>query len=234
MQKAIHEKTVPTCLEETCGSLVKPEIVFFGEQLPRDFFENTSLVPNADLCIIMGTSLSVHPFASLPSLCEETTPRVLINQEQVGGLGSRPDDVLVLEDCDAGVRKLAKALGWLEELEELWAETAPKEQPKVDRNKAPKTRDEQLQDEINQITKEVEENLKLGEAQHKWLEQHVARKDAKIQERREQPETSEATNAAAAAASIPVKETILHTASPSENEESGLAHVFPFLKKSSL
>ena len=43
--------------------------------------------------------------------------------EQVGTLGSRPDDVLILKDCDTGVKELTAALGWSEELEELWAGT---------------------------------------------------------------------------------------------------------------
>ncbi|KAF2802147.1 NAD-dependent deacetylase sirtuin-2, partial [Mytilinidion resinicola] len=125
MREAIREKRVPRCVDAACNGLVKPEIVFFGEQLPREFFENRELPREADLCIVMGTSLSVQPFAGLPSLCREETPRVLINMEQVGGIGSRADDVLVLGDCDAGVRKLAEAAGWLEELEALWARTAP-------------------------------------------------------------------------------------------------------------
>jgi NAD-dependent histone deacetylase SIR2 len=242
MEKAIREKRVPTCLEESCNGLVKPDIVFFGEQLPTNFFQNIKLASYSDLCIVMGTSLSVHPFAALPSMCEETTPRVLINKEQVGGIGARPDDVLLLGDCDSGVRKLAEACGWLEELEKLWAETAPKDQPKVDEHKPQKTRDEQLQDEIDLITKEVDESLKLGEAQHEWLEKHVGNKASRMNDENKKPETTDAANSAAAAASIPLKETIMHPATPVRQEDAkkqpdegiGLAHVFPFLKKSAL
>jgi NAD+-dependent protein deacetylase SIR2 len=75
MKKAIQNKDVPHCLIPQCNGLVKPDIVFFGEQLPEAFLRNVSLLPAADLCIVMGTSLSVHPFASLPSLCSEGVPR---------------------------------------------------------------------------------------------------------------------------------------------------------------
>lgn len=68
----------------------------------------------------MGTSLTVYPFAGLPEEVPEKTPRVLFNMQRVGRLGSRADDVLVLEDCDSGIRKLADALGWREELESEW------------------------------------------------------------------------------------------------------------------
>jgi NAD+-dependent protein deacetylase SIR2 len=105
--------------------------------------------------------LSVHPFASLPSFVQDGVPRLLINKERVGGLGSRSDDVLELGDCDAGVRKLAAACGWLEELEGLWAETVPKEAMQLGRAEE-RTKDEQLQDEVDQITKDVEQTLKLA------------------------------------------------------------------------
>ena len=46
--------------------LVKPDIVFFGESLPPRFFEKMKTdFPQADLLIVMGTSLTVQPFASL-------------------------------------------------------------------------------------------------------------------------------------------------------------------------
>lgn len=49
--------TVPKC--PTCKGVVKPDIVFFGEELPRHFFKYTTDFPLADLLIIMGTSLEV-------------------------------------------------------------------------------------------------------------------------------------------------------------------------------
>lgn len=172
MQEAIRTKAVPRCLNKACNGLVKPEIVFFGEQLPSAFFENRPLVGQADMCIVMGTSLSVHPFAGLPALCVEGVPRLLINKEAVGDMGTRADDVLVLDDCDAGVRKLARACGWLEELEAIWAETAPDEQPEQDKEaeSVEKTMDEELQDEVDQLTREVEKTLQLGNAQVQWYE----------------------------------------------------------------
>lgn len=248
MQKAIHDRTVPHCVSETCNGLVKPEIVFFGEQLPKDFFENKHLPSEADLCIVMGTSLSVQPFASLPQFCEERTPRVLINQEQVGGLGSRADDVLVLGDCDDGVRKLAEACGWLEELEAVWGRTAPERQPKTEKERQKKTRDEQLQEEVEQITREVEENLRVSEAQHKWLENHVDNKFARIPTDESSKSGAEEQNSKTGSAdSSTAKQEDEKTAQPNHSSKyyggdgggdvggGGLAHVFPFLgKKSSL
>ncbi|KAM5446087.1 Sir2 histone deacetylase Hst2 [Microsporum audouinii] len=161
MAKAIASSDIPSCTE--CKGLVKPDIVFFGEALPENFFANRDVPAQADLCIVMGTSLSVQPFASLPSLCREETPRVLVNLEQAGSLGSRADDVLILGDCDSGVRRLAEALGWLEELEKLWAETCPeKDKQGHEQRKEPETQDERLHDEVDRLSAEVESALKAS------------------------------------------------------------------------
>ena len=51
---------------QSCGGLVKPDIVFFGESLPERFWERVPLdFSEADLLIVMGTSLVVNPFAGL-------------------------------------------------------------------------------------------------------------------------------------------------------------------------
>jgi len=111
MREMIATGDVPHC--EECGGLVKPEIVFFGEQLPAAFFLNRMKPAEADLCIVMGTSLTVQPFASLPGFCAEGTPRVLINKERAGSLGSRADDVLLL----AFVREKKTKYKWVKEIE---------------------------------------------------------------------------------------------------------------------
>ena len=123
MREHVREARVPRCTQPGCGALVKPDIVFFGESLPSRFHELGRLpATDADLILVLGTSLSVYPFAGLPTLAPEHVPRVLFNREAVGDLGSRADDVLALGSCDTGVRKLADALGWRDELETLWRE----------------------------------------------------------------------------------------------------------------
>jgi len=144
---------------------VKPEIVFFGEALPGAFFEAREVPGEADLCIVMGTSLTVQPFASLPGLVGEEVPRVLINKEVVGSLGSRKDDVLILGDCDEGVRKLARACGWEEELEEMWRGTATEGEGQSEKGEVKtgaRPKDEELEDEVEKLTREVGKTLSLG------------------------------------------------------------------------
>ena len=72
-------------MAERHGGLVKPDIVFFGESLPPRFFKLMKAdFPLCDLLIVMGTSLVVHPFASLIDAVAESVPRLLINREPAG------------------------------------------------------------------------------------------------------------------------------------------------------
>uniref|UniRef100_A0A8D2ZKH6 Deacetylase sirtuin-type domain-containing protein n=1 Tax=Scophthalmus maximus TaxID=52904 RepID=A0A8D2ZKH6_SCOMX len=56
-QSDVMSGTVPQC--PTCHGVVKPDIVFFGEELPPRFFKYLTDFPLADLLIVIGTSLEV-------------------------------------------------------------------------------------------------------------------------------------------------------------------------------
>ncbi|CAE6332311.1 unnamed protein product [Rhizoctonia solani] len=114
---------IPKCKDPKCGGLVKPDIVFFGESLPDRFHESLRSLPFADLALVIGTSLTVHPFARLPELVSDRCPRALLNMQMAGSF-DRADDVVHLAPCDDAVRELCDLLGWRDELEKLWAETA--------------------------------------------------------------------------------------------------------------
>lgn len=158
MHKHVLAGKVPRC--EECNGLVKPDIVFFGEALPEEFREKAHYPAVADLVLIMGTSLTVHPFAGLPGTVREGVPRVLINMERVGGLGARPDDVLELGDCDTGIRKLADKLGWRDELESKWRELVGEEEAER-QLKGAKARETVLEDEVDKLADEVEDALNI-------------------------------------------------------------------------
>ncbi len=107
---------VPRCC--ACGGLVKPNITFFGENLPEKFFKNLHFLPQADVLLVLGTSLAVMPFASLVGRVKPDCLRVLINREPVGPFRDREErDVLMLGDCDDQCQKLVDLLGWGEDYE---------------------------------------------------------------------------------------------------------------------
>lgn len=127
MKEQIFKDIVPTC--EECNSFVKPDIVFFGEDLPDKFYQLPDKdFEKCDLLIIMGTSLEVQPFASLVDRVNPNCVRLLINREAVGnkltalrsyifseGLHfhtpGNKRDVCWLGDCDDGINFLAEELG---------------------------------------------------------------------------------------------------------------------------
>ncbi|CAJ1056955.1 SIRT1 domain-containing protein [Xyrichtys novacula] len=117
---AIMNDNVPICT--FCAATVKPDVVFFGEDLPQKYFLHTKDFPKADLLIIMGTSLQIEPFASLVNTVRSTVPRLLLNRHAVGPFEKVPlrrGDHMELGDLEDTVRRFAKILGWSDEIEEL-------------------------------------------------------------------------------------------------------------------
>ena len=54
---------VPRC---SCGGIIKPDVVLYGEMLPVDALENSiRAVSNADMLMVLGSSLVVYPAAGL-------------------------------------------------------------------------------------------------------------------------------------------------------------------------
>lgn len=105
-----------------CGGLVKPDIVFFGEDLPDKFVRCSQHdFQRCGLVICMGTSLQVEPFASLMERVPSHVPRILINREVPRAFRPRPGDLVLTGECDDQVWQLSEVLGWTEELQELVA-----------------------------------------------------------------------------------------------------------------
>jgi len=143
VREAIFNDDIPRCKFGACGGLVKPNIVFFGEGLPKRFWKLRERdMPRADLVIVMGTSLKVQPFCTLVDDVGPKCPRLLINRERVGvdhnpllmllqgvrarglllGTDANTRDVEWLGDIQDGVRELVRLIGWEEELNALMAE----------------------------------------------------------------------------------------------------------------
>jgi NAD-dependent SIR2 family protein deacetylase len=118
----VHHKRVPTC--ESCGDgYVKPDIVFFGEDLPSRFHHLLrNDLQQADACLILGTSLAVAPVSGIPDWVNRNAKRILLNRELVGNLKPRRNtgrDVFYAADCDVSTEWIAKLLGWWPELQQM-------------------------------------------------------------------------------------------------------------------
>lgn len=64
MKQKLVLENIPFC---ECGGVVKPDIVFFGENV-RCLDEAYALVENVDLLFVIGTSCAVYPAAMIPTL----------------------------------------------------------------------------------------------------------------------------------------------------------------------
>ena len=235
MRATVEKAEVPHCITPQCNGLVKPDIVFFGEQLPEAFFRNHSLPSKADLCIVMGTSLSVQPFASLPGFAAEGVPRILINKEIVGDLGCRADDVLIIGDCDEGVRRLASALGWLDELEALWNTSQPAAVRETRESRNEKNKDEIVADEVAKITDDIEKSLKVSADHTAWVKQSLSENHDVAEPSGEIPDLSSNSDEGLAAATQRCGELSSKFSSSTLNGQlekpssSELQHVFPHM-----
>ncbi len=62
------------------GSQLRPDVVWFGEEVPH-FLDACELVSEADLLLVVGTSLAVMPAASLLQYAPLDAPCVLVDPE---------------------------------------------------------------------------------------------------------------------------------------------------------
>ena len=67
----------PVC--EQCRGMLKPDAVLFGEQLPFEVLsEAERRSRNCDLCIVLGSTLSVYPAAFIPRYASESGAKLVI------------------------------------------------------------------------------------------------------------------------------------------------------------
>ena len=70
---------LPAC---ACGGVFKPDIVFFGEMLPESAWNHSAqAMAEADLVLVLGTSLVVYPAAALPDSRKADARVVVVNRD---------------------------------------------------------------------------------------------------------------------------------------------------------
>jgi NAD-dependent deacetylase len=89
------------------GSQLRPHIVWFGEAVPL-IGDAAKTVAEADILVIIGTSLNVYPAAGLISYAKSGTPAYLIDPNDVSHPGR--NIVTIREKATAGMKQLKKIL----------------------------------------------------------------------------------------------------------------------------
>ena len=131
----ISAEETPYCT--SCAGYVKPDIVFFGENLPLRFFELQESDTGACDCLIcIGTSLEVYPFAGLADLVPPELTRILINRVVVGSFGRHSNDLVLDGDLVATLEELLETLNWSSDLKTLETEYKNSVISSLSRNKS--------------------------------------------------------------------------------------------------
>ncbi len=75
LKSRIHEKD---------GGNLRPDIVLYDEGISQDAIsQSLNAMANADLIVIVGTSMKVYPFAGLLQYANPAAPILAINQQQL-------------------------------------------------------------------------------------------------------------------------------------------------------
>jgi len=95
---------VPDC--SVCGGLLKPDVVFFGEFVPREkFVEASALIRRADALLVAGSSLVVNSgIRLLEQAVRRSLPVVVVNR------GATKGDRRAAVKIDAGTSEVLAAL----------------------------------------------------------------------------------------------------------------------------
>ena len=75
------ESLPPKC---TCGNILRPDVVWFGEELPHNIWKNAMKeASTCDIMIIVGTSLAVSPANTLPIYAKQNGATLIeVNPEK--------------------------------------------------------------------------------------------------------------------------------------------------------
>ena len=100
----VSEFVVPDCT--VCGGTLKPEVVFFGEFVPRErFTEAAAIVKRADALLVAGSSLAVNSgIRLLEQARRRRVPIVIVNR------GATKGDRVAALKIDAGTTETLTAL----------------------------------------------------------------------------------------------------------------------------
>jgi NAD-dependent deacetylase len=103
----VRSGEMPKCPK--CGRVLKPAITFFGESLPVDALrEAVSESQKADLMIVLGTSLTVYPAASMPEYTLRSGGKIVIVNNMPTPLDSRA--ALNFDDLSSVFEELKRRL----------------------------------------------------------------------------------------------------------------------------
>ncbi len=106
-QNLVYNCKIDINIGDLCenNSQLRPHIVWFGEAVPL-FEKAIEIVANADILVIIGTSMQVYPAASLVQYVIHKTPIYFINPKIEINTNEFENLTLIQEKATIGVQKL--------------------------------------------------------------------------------------------------------------------------------
>jgi NAD-dependent deacetylase len=107
-RERVREGIPPRC---DCGRILKPDVVFFGELIPRETLDEAEiLVRECDVLLVIGTSAQVAPACDLPRLARDGGAFIIeINPEETA-LTDTVTDLYIGEGAGMVLTDLVAAL----------------------------------------------------------------------------------------------------------------------------
>lgn len=105
---------VPRCPSDGCGGVLKPDITFFGQPLPKVAARCLQRDREAvDCLLVVGTSLAVAPMSTIVGFLPPEVPQILINKRPIKPPRhlSKGFDAQLIGDADEIALYLASRLG---------------------------------------------------------------------------------------------------------------------------
>lgn len=92
------------------GGQLRPDVVWFGEAVP-EFSRAIPIVQQAELILVVGTSMKVYPAAGLTSFAEPTAPIFVVNPDALAGVETSSETVHhIAESAAVALPKLVARL----------------------------------------------------------------------------------------------------------------------------
>jgi NAD-dependent deacetylase len=99
LTRFINDGCIP---QHHCGGVFKPNVILFGEQLPlSEYIPAQQAVKQADVLLVIGSSLEVAPAADLPELAWQNGAKLIIINLQPTHLDHRADLVIRADVVEA-------------------------------------------------------------------------------------------------------------------------------------
>jgi NAD-dependent deacetylase len=103
-----RKEHVPRC---SCGTVLKPDVVLFGEPIPEAVLYNSFQIANsAQALMVVGTSAVVSPANSIPILAKKNGAKIIEINKESTHLTSRLTDIFLQGDAGDIIEKLVLSI----------------------------------------------------------------------------------------------------------------------------